>query len=368
MSFNPDPSKSAVEVHFSRKYTPVQAPPLMFNGTVVEKLDSQKHLGLILDSRLSFAPHLEEKMSKANQGIGLINRLRAFLPRHSLLNIYKVFVRPHLDYGDIIYDNPGNNSLLQRLESIQYNAALAITGCFRGTSREKLYSELGLETLSDRRFCRKLCFFYKIVNGYTPFYLRKILPDNVVNSYALRSRPAVRSISARTESFQNTFFPFCLSQWNKLDCHIRDMPTIASFKRSLFNFFRPIAPPTFRVNDSRGVILLTRLRVGFSHLKEHKFRHNFLDTVDPFCSCRTNSIENTEHYLLHCPKYSVQRTILFNDLHNACLTVLPLACGNLCYVLLYGKQDFSNADNLEIYHAVVKYIIATGRFDASIFC
>ena len=56
------------------------------------------------------------------------------MPRDSLLTIYKAFVRPHLDYGDIIYDNPGNASFIQKLEVIQYNASLAITGCFRGTS------------------------------------------------------------------------------------------------------------------------------------------------------------------------------------------------------------------------------------------
>ena len=82
-------------------------------------------------------------------------RLRKSLSRDTLLTIYKAFVRPHLDYGDIIYDNPGNISFTQKIEPVQYNAALAITGCIRGTSRENLYCELGLESLTDRRFCRR---------------------------------------------------------------------------------------------------------------------------------------------------------------------------------------------------------------------
>ena len=80
------------------------------------------------------------------------------LLKPTLLQIYKSFVRPHLDYGDIIYDKAFIGYFQKKLESIQYNAALAITGAIRGTSREKIYSELGLESLQDRRWYRKLCF------------------------------------------------------------------------------------------------------------------------------------------------------------------------------------------------------------------
>ena len=83
---------------------------------------------LILDSKLRFSKHLEEKISIANKGIGIIRRLYNFLPRFTLINIYKAYVRPHLDYGVVIYDNSSNASLSQMIESVQYNAALAITG------------------------------------------------------------------------------------------------------------------------------------------------------------------------------------------------------------------------------------------------
>ena len=69
------------------------------------------------------------------------------LSRRSLVTIYKSFIRPHLDYGDIIFDQAFNKSFHDNLESIQYNASLAITGARRGTSKEKLYQELGFESL-----------------------------------------------------------------------------------------------------------------------------------------------------------------------------------------------------------------------------
>ena len=142
MSFNPEPSKQAVEVYFSRKLKPPIRPAITFNNNAISGVDFQKHLGIFLDKKLSFDHHLHEKILKANQGIGLIIRLRSCLPRSALLTVYKAYVRPHLDYGDIVYDYPGNSTFVQKLESVQYNACLAITGCIRGTSRENFIVNL----------------------------------------------------------------------------------------------------------------------------------------------------------------------------------------------------------------------------------
>ena len=179
---------------------------------------------------MTFTDHLQEKISKVNKIIGVITRLRLVLPRNALLTIYKSFARPHLDYGDIIYDNPGNMTFADRLESVQYNAALAITGCIRGTSQEKSYAEIGLESLHDRRYCRKRCSFYKIVNGYSPSYLSSNLPEPYTMPYATRVNAVFNPIKSKTTRFHNSFFPFCISQWNTLDSHIRNSPSISSFK------------------------------------------------------------------------------------------------------------------------------------------
>ena len=77
-----------------------------------------------------------------NRGIAVIKKLRYSLPRKSLITIYKALLRPLLDYGDIIYDQPYNESVCEKLESVQYKVALGITGAIQGTSREKIYQEL----------------------------------------------------------------------------------------------------------------------------------------------------------------------------------------------------------------------------------
>ena len=102
--------------------------------------------------------HLNQKISIVYKGIGILRKLGKFLPRKSLVTIYKSFIRAHLDYCDVIYDKPNNASFTEKIEKLQYDAALAITGCIRGTSKEKLYNELGLEYLSQRRWMRKLWF------------------------------------------------------------------------------------------------------------------------------------------------------------------------------------------------------------------
>ena len=100
---------------------------------------------------------------KINKGVAVIKKFRYSLPRKSLVTIYKRFLRPLIDYGDLIYDQPQNGSFCEKLESVQYKAALAITGAVQGSSRGKLYQELGLESLKLRRWYRRLCCMYRIM-------------------------------------------------------------------------------------------------------------------------------------------------------------------------------------------------------------
>ena len=124
INFNPDTTKQAQKVIFSRKKK--VHPLLLFNNASVTRTSSQKHLGIILDNQLKFEDHLKIVSGKISKTIRLLRRLQNFLPRAALITIYKAFIRPHLDYGDILYDQ-AYMSFQQKLESIQCNACLAIT-------------------------------------------------------------------------------------------------------------------------------------------------------------------------------------------------------------------------------------------------
>ena len=115
MGFNPQISKRAQEVIFSRKNKKIIHPDLMFNNQKVEKTNTQKHLGLLLDEKLTFKNHIDLIINKASKGINVLRKLPYFLPRLPLLIIYKSFIRPHLDYGDVIYDQPNNTSVVKKV-------------------------------------------------------------------------------------------------------------------------------------------------------------------------------------------------------------------------------------------------------------
>ena len=105
---------------------------------------------MYLDEKLNYNTHIKEKLSKVYKGIGLLRNLSNKLPRQAFVTVYKAFIRPHLDYGDIVSGKPNNDTFINKIEKAQYDAALTITGAIRGTSREKLYADLGIESLKFR--------------------------------------------------------------------------------------------------------------------------------------------------------------------------------------------------------------------------
>ena len=114
---------------------------------------------------------------------------------------------PLIDYGDTIYDQPQYVSFCEKLESMQYKAALAKAGAMQ-RSREKIYQELGLESLISRRWYRRLSCMFKIMKEKAPIYLKKLIPM----SQSVRTRTnRVTTFHCRTDCFKNSFFPFALS-------------------------------------------------------------------------------------------------------------------------------------------------------------
>ena len=156
------------------------------------------------------------------------------------------------------------------MESVQYNAALAITGAIRGTSREKVYQELGLESLHKRRWYRKLCCIFKIFKGQSPEYLFKIFLS-VSKAYNTRANNNIPHFSAKHIFLKKSSFPSTVIEWNNLGLKIRNSETSSAVQKSVLELIRPII---FNYHSPNGIKLITRLRLSFSHLRERKLRHN----------------------------------------------------------------------------------------------
>ena len=161
---------------FSRKLNKSNDIKVYFNNAPVSCANWQKHLRIYLHESLKFSCYIKEKMSKAMKGIAIITKRNRALPQHSFITIYKSFVRPRLDYGDIIYNQPNKERLNQKTERIQYNAALAITGTYI-TYQGRSYNELGVEFFKVKRCFRKLCTFYKIKTTGVPQCLSHLIPQ-----------------------------------------------------------------------------------------------------------------------------------------------------------------------------------------------
>ena len=345
MEFNPDINKQAIEVIFSHKKKKPVHPPLFFNGIPVKRETYTKHLGVFLDQRLTFRKHIEEKIKKANQGLGLLKFLSKYTTRPVLDKMFKMYVRPHLDYGDVIYHDQIKESM-QLLESVQYQAALIVTGCWKGSSRIKVYKDLGWESLSDRRHFRRLSIFYQIKNDLAPKYLADRVRDTPINV---------------TKRYSNSFFPYCNTHWDTLDASIKEAPTLPQFKSALLKKIRPLRRSYFNVTDKVGLRRLAQLRVGLSDLRDHRKNHHFLNCPISTCACSQGN-ETTEHFLLECNKYFTERIVLMTSLSQALpntdLTTFP----SLSNVLLYGSVNFSFYTNTNILNATVTYIKSSKRF------
>ena len=166
--------------------------PLTFNVKPIAQTNHQTRLGLYLAEKLNF---------NYFKGIGIIGKLRSILPRNTLLTFYKSFVRPNVDYCYFIYDQPYNESSSNNLEKLQYNAALAITGALKGTSKLKIYEKLGLESLKFRRCMRCLCVLYKIKTRDHPEYLYKLIPTES-SSYNTGNSDHIETYYCRTDIFK----------------------------------------------------------------------------------------------------------------------------------------------------------------------
>ena len=157
---------------------------------------------------------------------------------------------------------------------------------------------------------RRLCLFCKVVSNKLPAFIYDII---LPVRRSQRHPNTFNSISCRTEYFKNSFFPCVIGEWNKLNPEIRRSGSYNIFRKSILNFIRPSASKVYKINDAIGIRLITRLRLGFGHLRKHKFKHNFRDTLNPLCCCSIE-VESTSHYFLRCHFFDALRATLMNDL------------------------------------------------------
>ena len=137
------------------------------------------------------------------------------------------------------------------------------------------------------------------------------------------------------------------------------------FNSKLLAFIRPVQRSIYNVFNPQGLKFLTRLRLGLSHLNEHRFRHNFKDCINPLCSCSLE-VENTLHFFLHCHHYSTFHMGLMNKVNQTDENFSYLSDDNKVSLLLYGDSRFDDNKNNFFLSAPITYILETEGFSASL--
>ena len=253
------------------------------------------------------------------------------------------------------------STITKNIEQAQYTAAPAVKGAWKGTSKQRQYEELGWESMYDRRWYRRLCHFFQLRQSKTQEYLFNEIPPEQQIPYIIRNPRSYDPKGCKTERFSNSYFTNTVYEFNLLESEIKDSKTISQFKRRLLSLRRPVNRPVFMKSSAKAVKHLTQLRLHFSPLNAHRFRHNF-DRLSPLCVCGEED-ENNEYFFLHCHLLQTMRNELFGQLsHILGFSILDLNAKVLCEMILYGSSKLNVLVNRHLIEATLQFIQSTKRF------
>ena len=349
VTFSP---QKTVAMIFSAKTVP--SPNLFFDNVQISFVEHHKHVGLTLSVNGKWREHIRQLTVSASKILGMMRAVKFKISRNSLNQLYISFLRPLLEYASVVWDNC-TFSERDSLEKIQNEAARIVTGLTRSTSLINLYTEIGWLSLSDRRKYQKLILTFKIINGQAPDFLCQLFPSTVGNStvYSFRNSLDIETLARRTEIFAKSFIPSAISLWNNLPMETKSLQSLSMFKSTILRQFPvSVVPKYFGVGDRKFSVFQARLRNNCSDLKSDLHKNHISESN--LCHCGYY-VEDAEHYFFHCLSYTNQRLMLFRKLRK----YHPLNLN----LLLFGSDNLSLNDNIEIVYSVQEFIKNSGRFD-----
>ena len=201
-------ASKTISMILSRKVNQLQHPPLFMDNIQLNDCENHKHLGVTLSQSCRWSDHISNITEKAWVRLNLMRGLKFKVSRTALEKMYISFIRPLLEYCDSVWDNAPTEAKRQ-LDAVHIEAARTITGATKLCSIDKLFADLGWESLQSRRNKHKLVIFYKILNGLSPSYLSDLVPPLIQDTthYNLRNSSDTQTLHANTNLYFNSFFP-----------------------------------------------------------------------------------------------------------------------------------------------------------------
>ena len=333
--------------------------PLLFNNTAVDRVKSHKHLGVILTYNLSWDEHLNSIIKQVNLKLSMIYNVRQ-LSRRTLDIMFKMHVRSCIDYCIQVFGPSLNLTQIDKLDKLQYRAARIATMAMKFTSKQKLFIELGWESIEKRIEYLSLCLFHKIHIHETRAQIRQCLPP--VNQYPnfTRSNKHYSSYPETNTDFCNSFFPKISTLWSNLPFNMRNMDMF-DFKIQLGLLIKPHKNKLLSIGSRFGNSIHTQLRLGRSQLNDHLFSVR----LSPTTKCLCGSLETTEHLFHDCFLYDVERKVLLSELPGVLeKRIDKYSRRELTQILLYGEHS-ENPEKYQhnkiLFRYVQKFLIQTKR-------
>ena len=355
VTFNAKKSKDMI---FSSKNLN-NSPPTVLNETVIDRVSTHKHLGLILSSKLDWSPQINEVCLKANRKLAVLKSVK-LLSRKTLDQLYKITVRSVIDYALPVYFKNIKLTDMARLVRVQYNAAKVVSGALHHSSIEKLNKELGLETIQNRAEYLGITFFHKVHLQETRPLIRKYMPAIKSDQHELRSNGGYKKYPHYGVNFYNSFFPHFSKIWNSLPVKLRQLNLI-DFKQQVSSQFKPKRYKYYNKGSKIGNTLLTRIRLGRSFLNAHQFSIGATD--NPHCVCL--SVESSLHYTTECILYIPQRQQMYGLFEQFIPLFKNMTNKKKTEIILYGYKSDNDEylyTNTKLTIAVQKFIIDSKRF------
>jgi hypothetical protein len=360
-------AKKTVYLKISRKINKAPNPILKLHGVTISEVTTHKHLGLTFNQTLTWSDHIHNLTTKAAQCVGLLRRICREVPRSCLEVLYKAMIRPILEYGDVIFD--GSPELYtKRLENVQRQAALACTGAYKHTKHTNLLDELGWPPLLLRRQHHRMSLMFKIQNGISPVYLTGACPPLTKDRtpYDL-SGSNITVPQTKTTTYQKSFFPASVKNWNELNKQMRETKTIDTFKDNLKKSSGYNNNKLFNHFSNKAAVNHTRMRLGLSALASHRCDYKHID--NPKCTKCNAKEEDPLHFFLICPSYAAHRDNFLDAICNILYTnnievdFLSRSFRNfLIPTLLKGSLLLTEAENIQVFEITQAFIRNTKRF------
>ncbi len=343
---------------FSKKANPDKNFVIRLNNDIIGLSDSHKHLGLCLTSDIQWKKHINEIASKARQRLGCLQKYKFKLDRRSLEQCYTTFVRPLLEYGNVIFD-AANMEDLDVLDSIEKEALRVITGARRRCNLDKLYQEVPWPSLSIRRKNQKLATLGKIIFNKFPIYLLDDLPTFYSESRNVRKNTFAIPRSNH-EYYDKSFVPSSIDLWNSQPHNVRCIGSAKSLKTLLKTKVHKNVPKYYYYGSRQSNILHTKLRLGCSDLNADKFRIGVSDT-DLCEHCGGGEVENANHFFLDCGTNLVAKVEMLDKITDI-LTIKGLDHLLDIDLLLFGSDQLSYEENKQVFGHVQQFIKESKRF------